>query len=264
MAVIRVGVAQTDVKLSDREGNFERLEQLLSSKWTQSAHQTAILLPELWDVGYCIDAPGFCGDPECWQAREFLGRLARQHGCWFAGGSVFAVTDEGAFNRAMVVDPQGEYVAHYDKAHLFPLMDEDKYLRAGSERTHVNISGVDCSFVICYDLRFCEWTRLCAVDGAQVLFVAAEWPVRRIDAWQLLLRATAVQNMTYVVGCNRCGEAGGAVFGGRSAVVDPWGRVLWEGGEGEDFAFVDIDTAEADKARDLLRVFEARRPEIYR
>ena len=264
MALIRVGIAQTDVRLSDREGNCERLEALLSRVWSKSDKETAIVLPELWDVGYCIDAPGFCGDPECWQAREFLSRLAKQYGCWFAGGSVFAVTDEGSCNRAMVIDPQGNYVASYDKAHLFPLMNEDKYLRAGSERTHVDIGGADCGFVICYDLRFCEWTRLYAVDGAQVLFVAAEWPVERIEAWRLLLRATAVQNMLYVVACNRCGESEGVRFGGRSAVVDPWGRVLWEGGEGEDFAFVELDTDAALKARETLKVLEVRRPEIYK
>ena len=264
MAVIRVGIAQSDVRLSDREGNFERLEELLSRVWTKSEKPTAIVLPELWDVGYCIDAPGFCGDPETWQAAEFLGRVAKEYGCWFAGGSVFAVTDEGSFNRAMVVDTTGKYVAHYDKAHLFPLMDEDKYLRAGSERTHVNIGGVDAGFVICYDLRFCEWTRLYAVDGAQLLFISAEWPVERIEAWRLLLRATAVQNMMYVAACNRCGETDGIRFGGHSAVIDPWGETLWEGGDSEEFAFVDIDTDVSDKARATLRVLDARRPEIYK
>lgn len=264
MSLLRVCVVQQDVRLGDREGSFARLEALLAEKWQCSETATAVILPELWDVGYVIDAPGFCGDPETWQAARFLGDLARKYNCWFVGGSVFAVTDEGAFNRAMVVNPSGEYVAHYDKAHLISLMDENKYLRAGDKRVRVNIGGAECGMAICYDLRFCEWTRLYALEGAEVLFISAEWPQERIEHWSALLRARAIENMTYVVACNRVGESNGTTFGGRSAVIDPWGRVLWEGGSGEELAFVEFDTAEAAKARNFLKVFQSRRPELYR
>lgn len=261
---LRVCVIQSDIRAGDREGNFARLEALLAEKWVGSKTPTAVILPELWDVGYVIDAPGFYGDPEAWQAAKFLGSLAKKYNCWFAGGSVFAVTDDGAFNRAMVIDQGGSYRAHYDKAHLISLMDEDKFLRAGDKRVHVNIGGAECSMVICYDLRFPEWTRLCATEGAEVLFVSAEWPVERIEHWSALLRARAIENMAYVVACNRVGKSDKTTFGGRSAVIDPWGRVLWEGGTGEELAFVEFDTTEAAKARKFLRVFEARRPELYK
>ncbi len=263
MSLLRVGIAQRDIKIGDREGNYARFKELLEQKWVRSETETAVILPEIWDVGYVIDAPGFYGDPDAYQASAFLGALAQQYKCWFAGGSVLAVTDDGAVNRAMAVNPDGEYVAHYDKAHLIPLMDEDRYLQAGDDRTHFMLGGVRAAMAICYDLRFCEWLRLYATEGAEVLFISAEWPVKRIDHWCTLLRARAIENMMYVVGCNRVGTSNGTLFGGHSMVVDPWGKVLYEGGDGEEFTFIEFETDEVKKARDFLKVLSERRPELY-
>jgi len=263
MPLLRVGVAQTDVRLGDREGNYRRTVEILADRWLPSETETAVVLPEIWDVGYVIDSPGTYGDPDAAQAAAFLGSLARRHGCWFAGGSVLAVTDEGAFNRAMAVSPDGGYVAHYDKAHLISLMDEDKYLMPGNKRTLFDIGETRAAMAICYDLRFCEWLRLCAVEGAQVLFISAEWPKSRVDHWRVLLQARAIENMMYVVGCNRVGTSNGTEFGGHSMVVDPWGEILYEGGDAEDFAFVEFDVEKTEKARSFLQVLSARRPELY-
>ena len=264
MSLLRIGIIQTDVRLGDRDGNYARLEDLLNSKWVCSTTETAVILPEIWDVAYVIDAPGLYGDPDAYQAAAFLGGLAKKHNCWFAGGSVLAVTDEGAFNRAMAVTPEGEYLAYYDKAHLIPLMEEDKYLQAGDSRTHFMLGPVHAAMAICYDLRFCEWLRLYAIEGAEILFISAEWPASRIDHWITLLKARAIENMMYVVGCNRVGTSDGTLFGGHSMAIDPWGEVLYEGGDREEFTFVEFDTDKVKKARDFLKVFNVRRPELYR
>lgn len=264
MSLLRIAIAQTDVRLGDREGNFARLEALLAREWKPSGAETAVLLPEMWDVGYVIDAPGFYGDPDAYQASAFLGGLAKKYGCWFTGGSVLAVTDEGARNRALAIDPAGRCVAAYDKAHLIPLMDEDKYLCAGASRTHFALGSVKAAMTICYDIRFCEWLRLYAVEGAEVMFVSAEWPASRIGHWRTLLQARAVENMMYVAACNRVGASNGTAFGGHSMVIDPWGEILYEGGDGCDFAYVEIETAKVKKARDFMKVLDVRRPELYR
>ncbi|MDO5562054.1 MAG: nitrilase-related carbon-nitrogen hydrolase [Synergistaceae bacterium] len=264
MPLLRIGVIQTDVKLGDRAGNYARAEAMIDEAYRPSDIPTALLLPELWDVGYAIEQPDVYSDPDAKMAAEFLGRLAKKYKCWFVGGSVFAVTEHGPVNRAMAVSPSGEYVAHYDKAHLFPGMDEDKFLKPGNSRTHVEICGVNAGMALCYDIRFCEWTSLYAVDGTEALFVAAEWPIRRVEHWRLLIQARAVENMMYAAGCNRCGDGGGFTFGGHSMIVDPWGKILCECGDRPEAAFAVIDTSEVSKGRGLLRTFEMRRPEIYR
>lgn len=264
LSILRAGIIQTDVKIGDREGNFCRLETLLENKYIKSDIETILVLPEIWDVGYAIDNPGFYGDPEAREAAAFLGRLARKYHCWFAGGSVLALTDEGAMNRSMVINPDGEYIACYDKAHLFSLMDEDKYLRAGSSRTLFDIGEVKAGLAICYDLRFCEWFRLYAVDGAEVLFISAQWPLARVAHWQTLLKARAVENMMYIVACNRMGQTGKTTFGGSSMVIAPDGEVLLSCGTGEQFAFAEFDTDKAAAERRFLRTLDFRRPELYR
>lgn len=264
MSLLRVGIIQTDVKIGDREGNYTRLAALLEQKYIGSASETVLVLPEIWDVGYAISEPGFYGDPEAREAAAFLGDLAKKYNCWFAGGSVLALTDEGAMNRAMAITPQGKYAAYYDKAHLFALMNEDKYLSAGNSRTLFNIGGIKCGLAICYDLRFCEWFRLYAVEGAEVLFISAQWPMPRIAHWRTLLQARAIENMMYIVACNRCGKTGKTLFGGNSMVIAPDGEILVELGEEEAIVFAEFDTEKVSGERKFLRTLEFRRPELYR
>lgn len=264
MSVLRIAIAQFDVKAGDRAANCKQVEEILESNWLPSEVPTAVLLPEIWDVGYVIEEAEKYGDKNEHRAAEFLGGLARKYGCWFVGGSILALTDRGAFNRAMVINPQGEYIAHYDKAHLISLMEEDKYLVAGDWRTHAHVAGVDLGLSICYDIRYPEWQRLYAVEGAQALLFSAEWPKSRVEHWQIMLRSRAIENMCYVVGCNRIGTTGDTTFGGHSMAIDPWGEILCDCGEEPCLAFVQIDTDITERARDFLQAFTARRPELYR
>ncbi|MDO5116465.1 MAG: nitrilase-related carbon-nitrogen hydrolase [Synergistaceae bacterium] len=262
--MLRIGTAQIDIKLGERRANFQAVAEWMERYHSPSDTETVVLLPELFDVGYVIDKAERYADEEAAQAADFLGGLARKDGVWFAGGSVLAMTAEGAVNRALVVNPRGEYVAHYDKAHLVPMMDEEKYLHAGSAACLFEIGGVPLCLAICYDLRFCEWLRMGALAGARLCLISAEWPAARIEHWRTLLRARAIENMMFVAACNRVGDTPSESFGGHSAVIDPWGETLYEGGGGEEGAFVVIDPKEAERARSFIRAFDMRRPELYR
>lgn len=262
--MLRIGIAQIDIKLGERAANFRAVAEWLKRHHTPSDTETVVVLPEMFDVGYVIDEAEKYADRGAAQAAEFLGGLARRHGLWFAGGSVLAMTEEGAVNRALVVDPRGEYVAHYDKVHLVPMMDEEKYLRGGAEQCLFEIGGVKCSCAICYDLRFCEWLRMGALAGARLCLISAEWPAARIEHWRTLLRARAIENMMFVAACNRVGASPAERFGGHSAVIDPWGKILYEGGREEEGVFVRIEPREADEARGFIKAFGMRRPELYR
>lgn len=264
MSIVRLAIVQMPVEIGDRAANFSKLKKMLADNWIESCRTTVVILPEIWDVAYIIEKAYEYGDCEAAEAAAFLGRLAKKYQCWFAGGSVLALTEHGAANRAMVVNPRGEYVAHYDKAHLIALMNEDKYLIGGTKRTHVKIGDVDIGLSICYDLRFPEWQRLYAVEGAELLIFSAEWPQSRIKHWKTMLRSRAVENICYVVGCNRVGSTGATPFGGASMVIDPWGEVLWQGNRTEDFKFIEIDSTKVRKAREFLKVFDARKPELYK
>ena len=117
---------------------------------------------------------------------------------------------------------------------------------------------------ICYDLRFPELFRRYAVaDGAKLMLICAEWPLVRVAHWRSLLVARAIENQCFVVATNSCGETGGAVFGGHSMIVDPWGQIVAEAGEDERLLTAEIDLDEADGVRRQIPVFADRRPDAY-
>ena len=262
---IRVGVLQFDIALGDREQNRATLRRMLASALAPSGLPTTATLPEIWDVGYALDRAGELADPEGAGAAEFLGKTAREHGVWFVGGSVLASTPRGLVNRAQVIDPQGRLAAYYDKAHLIRLMHEDKYFVPGRRMCRFNLAGIEAGGVVCYDIRFCEWVRAYAVGGMEILFVSAEWPSSRIEHWEALLRARAIENQTFVVACNRCGTTKGTRFGGRSMILSPTGETLFRAGDdGEEAGFITIEMDEVARTRKFLTVFEDRAPELYR
>jgi predicted amidohydrolase len=261
--VLNTGLAQIDICLGDRAGNQERVREWMAL-CKPSPYPTIIVLPEMWDVGYALERKNELADDEGREAAFFLGGLARQYGVWFAGGSVLARTAGCIVNRAQVVDPSGRLVAQYDKVHLVPMMDEPLHLIGGNARCLFPVAGTTACCAVCYDLRFCEFIRRCALDGARALFVSAQWPEERIDHWIALLRARAIENMMYVLACNRIGQSGGVRFGGNSMAIDPWGVVLRQGSaDAEESMFVSFDPADADRIRKQLKVFDMRRPELY-
>jgi predicted amidohydrolase len=270
---LRVGIFQIDVAIGDAAANRRKIEHWMETRYVPSELPTAIVVPELWTTGYRLDKAAELADAEGRETAEFLGGLARRHGVWFTGGSVLASLETpagavGYANRGQVVSPDGKLVRSYDKAHLIRLMEEDKYFIAGREPSLFEIHGpggsaVKAGNVTCYDIRFCEWLRGYALEGAEVLFVASQWPASRALHWNALLRARAIENQMFVVACNRTGPSDGTVFGGESAVIDPYGELLFKAGEGEEAAFTVIETSKASEFRQFLTVFNDRVPEIY-
>ncbi len=262
--MLHVGIAQIDIAIGNRTQNQERIRAWMAEYCKQVPEPTVVVLPEIWDVGYSLEQKEELADEEGREGAAFLAELARRHKVWFVGGSVLARTPAGFVNRAQVINPAGELVAGYDKAHLVPMMDEPLHLKGGDSRCTFSLGDTTAGCIICYDLRFCEFIRRYALDGAKVLFISAEWPKIRIAHWIMLLQARAIENMMYVVACNRVGASKDTVFGGNSMVIDPWGAILYQGSaDAEEGAFVSFDPTTVEGIRNNLKVFDMRRPELY-
>ena len=116
---------------------------------------------------------------------------------------------------------------------------------------------------ICYDLRFPELFRRYALDHARIILVPAEWPHPRREHWRTLLRARAIENQCFIAACNRVGTTGANTFFGASAVIDPWGEALMEGGEAAMLLTVTVDLGLVDTVRQRIPVFADRRADLY-
>ena len=258
---MKIALLQMRVRVGDRPANRAAVARMVRDLVQGGTPPDVFVLPELWSTGYALDRAGELAAAE--DDARFLGELARRCGAAFVGGSVLCAENGRVFNRAQVIGRDGVLRAHYDKIHLFRLMDEDRYLAGGKSPLLFELDGLRCGTEICYDIRFGELSRLLAVHGAEVLFVAAEWPLSRSEHWLTLLRARAVENQMYVAACNCCGPCGGEVFAGHSLVVAPDGRIVCEAGTEEGSLLAEIDRQAVGQARQSIPVFRDRVPEVY-
>ncbi len=260
---MRIACAQMDVRLGDSVYNFAHAQELVRKAAAQGAD--VVLLPETFNVGFFPhEGLGLLADPEGLAVRKTFGTLAKELRVNIIAGSAATKRDGRIYNTAFVFDREGALVASYDKTHLFTPMGEHEYFTPGDSLCAFTLDGVKCGLITCYDLRFPELTRSLVLQGADLLFVPAEWPAVRIAHWQTLNRARAIENQIFLACCNGCGTAGETVYGGHSAVYDPWGELLAEAGGKEEIILADCDFAVKEQIRSSINVFRDRRPEIYK
>lgn len=259
---MKIASAQMNVRLGDPAYNFAHAEELVRSAASQGAD--VILLPETWNLGFFPkeDLEGLA-DPNGENVMRVFGTLARELRVNIVAGSAATARDGKVFNTAYVFDRAGACVAAYDKSHLFTPMGEHEYFTPGNALCTFTLDGVKCGLIICYDLRFPELTRSLVLQGADLLFVPAEWPAVRMLHWQTLNRARAIENQIFLACCNGCGTAGETVYGGHSAIYDSWGEVKAEAGDGEEIILADCDFSVKEQIRSSINVFRDRRPELY-
>ncbi|NJL07277.1 MAG: carbon-nitrogen hydrolase family protein [Methylacidiphilales bacterium] len=188
-----------------------------------------------------------------------LRALARAFGLWLHIGSLAVkVSPERAANRSFVIAPSGDIVARYDKIHMFDVdlaggesYRESESFAPGDAAVLADLPWGRIGLSICYDLRFPALYRALAEAGASFLAVPAAFTRQTGEAhWHVLLRARAIETGCFVLAAAQGGhhECGRETFG-HSLVVDPWGRILAEGGTTPGLVIADIDPSEVVAAR---------------
>lgn len=257
---MKIGCIQLNVRFGKVDENFERAESFIREAAGKGAE--IIVLPEMWNTGYALEKLKELADVNGERAKAFLSRLSKELSVHIVGGSVAVRRDEEFYNTMYTYNKNGDLVGEYSKAHLFRLMDEHLYLQAGNEMNRFTLDEIEAAGVICYDIRFPEWLRAHALQGAKVLFIPAQWPTPRIDHWKTLLQARAIENQCFVIAVNRIANKV-ENFNGQSMIIQPWGEVLWTGKEDEELAIVDVDFSIVDEVRTRIPVYEDRRPSLY-
>jgi omega-amidase len=245
-ANLRVTVVQAELAWHDAPANRARFEKLIQPLAGQT---DLIVLPEMFTTGFTM-AAAEVAEPVNGPSTEWLRKIAVRTNATIAGS---IVTRDGAqyFNRLVWMRPEGTF-ATYDKRHLFRMAREHEHYAAGEERLLVEIDGWKICPQVCYDLRFPVWSRnrLGTHAGYDVLIYVANWPERRRHAWQTLLKARAIENLSYCSGVNRVGkDAKGLDYAGDSAVIDFLGQPLTEHSETEFVATASLDRAALDTFR---------------
>ncbi|SEU29553.1 carbon-nitrogen family hydrolase [Paenibacillus sp. NFR01] len=259
---MKISLIQCDIAFGQPAANYAMAERRIREAAQQNPD--IIVLPELWTTGYDLTRLEAIADEGGETTRLLVSRLAREYGVNIVAGSVASRSRGGVTNRMLVFDRRGELTGDYSKLHLFKLMDEHLYLQPGETKGLFTLGGIPCAGLICYDIRFPEWVRAHAASGAEILFVSAEWPLPRLAHWRALLISRAIENQCYVVACNRSGADPANVFAGHSLIIDPWGEIIGEAGEGEELLSGVLDLQRVREVRAQIPVFADRRPELYR
>jgi predicted amidohydrolase len=258
---ITLALAQMAIALGQPEVNVETARPLVRRAAARGAD--LLLLPELWATGYDLARAEQYASALDEGHFALMAGLAQAHGLYVAGTALEANPGGRPFNSAAIYGPDGARIGAYHKIHLWAPLGEVEHMTPGDAFPTFDLPWGRVALAICYDLRFPELWRRFASAGAQLVLIPAEWPVRRIEHWQLLLRARAVENQFFVAGCNRAGGDRDGDFGGCSAAVDPWARVLVEGGSEPDLLVATLDLDEVERSRRLFPFLTDRRPEVY-
>ncbi len=195
---------------------------MFSEKINEISEETnLIVLPEMFTTGFSMNAKNLA--EENGETLNWLKAEAKKKNTAITG-SVIIKENDRFYNRLFFVYSDGKYKT-YDKKHTFTLAKENEVYDAGNERLIVELNGWKICPLICYDLRFPVWARN-TVDYDILLYVA-NWPKPRTNAWDALLKARSIENMSYCIGVNRVGlDGNGHEYIGHSAVYDVLGKQI--------------------------------------
>ncbi len=249
---LEVALVQTDLHWKSKVANLAMLEETI---WEIEGQVDLIVLPEMFSTGFSMDA-GELAEPMNLGACKWMKQVAAQTGATLTGSVIIRV-GEKFYNRLLWVSPDGA-IQYYDKRHLFRMAKEDTVFSPGTRLPVFELKGWKICPQVCYDLRFPVWSRNRWKDGGftyDMVFYIASWPDARVAAWDALLRARAIENLSYCIGVNRVGVDGnGITYSGHSGLYDFKGERL---AFLEEEKAVEIITLEAEKIDSFREKFPA-------
>lgn len=263
MTHLKVSLLQMNIEPGNPDSNREKASEMINNALKTKGKPDIIILPEMWTTAYQLgDLANIC-DKEGMPTSQLIAGMAKSNHVNIVAGSYASMKDKKIFNTAYVFNRKGDNIAKYQKIHLFKLMDEHKYIESGSDHCIFEIDGIKCGIIICYDLRFPELTRKLALLGIKLLFVPAQWPAARLDHWQTLLKARAIENQIFIAAVNRAGSDPRDEFAGGSMLINPWGEIIAQGGCKEQIITAEIDLSKIEEAKSKIDILGDRVPKTY-
>lgn len=254
---VRIALIQLDCSMS--EPVADRVARTLSLIDTVAPDVDMVILPELWQTGaFDVDAARAHAEAIDGPVSSALGALAAQHSVWLHGGSICERGDDGLnYNTSLLFAPDGRLVVTYRKIHLFGFEGgETTLMSGGDELVVVDTPLGPTGLATCYDLRFPELFRALQEGGATAVLLTSGWPSPRIEHWDVLTRARAIENQVWFIACNEVGSQPGIDLGGHSVVIDPQGSVVGQAGVEQEVLIVEVDPDASQRWRDEFPVLK--------
>ncbi|OLS28086.1 MAG: 2-oxoglutaramate amidase [Candidatus Heimdallarchaeota archaeon LC_3] len=265
---ILLNLVQFDIKTNDPIHNIDRINKLLenvSFEKNDQKYKQIIIVPELFTTGFgnfveikncAIDFSNL--NNLALEQTEHLKNLANKYNALILG-SIPELKNKSLYNSCIRISTDSIEVV-YRKMHLFGPMDEPEFFTNGNTLLNFEYSSLNIGTQICYDLRFPEAARKLSADGASIIFYTADWPSKRGNHWNHLLKARAIENQCFVIGVNRVGSDKWGEYFGRSQIISPMGEILGSLKQEESCLTKMIDvTKEIESSRLKFNVHKDRR-----
>ena len=246
---LRVTCIQNDVIARDPEANRRHLDEMLENV----ENTDVIVFPETFTTGFPADPNVFAEDVDG-VTMQWMKEKAKEKNCAVCGTII--LKNNGFYNSFIWMEPDGRYHI-YNKRHLFT-MGGELGLNNGEERITIEWKGWRIRPFVCYDMRFPVWNRNSYKDGKfeyDLAIFTAEWPEKKSEVWNTLLRARAIENQAFVVGVNRVGiDDSDIKYKGESMVLNMKGRMVAKAEEGENVFSAELNKEELTAFRDYFTV----------
>ncbi|NAS31202.1 amidohydrolase [Flavobacteriaceae bacterium R38] len=250
MESLKLALIQTDLFWERPQENRDNIENQLNNI---NEKVDIIILPEMFSSGFTMN-PKVVSEKMDGETVQWMKQKAVTTNAAICGSLVIEDSDK-FYNRFLFVKPDGE-IECYDKRHTFTLAGEHEVYESGLEKIIIDYKGWKICPLICYDLRFPVWAR--NVEDYDLLLYVANWPTPRINAWDALLKARAIENMSYCIGVNRIGEdENGHEYSGHSAVYDVLGKPI-NFSEKKEVIITEIFKREIELYRNKLKFLQDR------
>ncbi|MFW9907493.1 MAG: nitrilase-related carbon-nitrogen hydrolase [Candidatus Thorarchaeota archaeon] len=244
----------------EREKNFSNIQDMLRNHKSRT-NREFIILPELFAIGFRYSDYNIAGAGHPGATTEFLQDLAEEYSSYIVASDIEKAGSKW-FNTLIMTSPKGKVIATYRKIH--PFQDEKTVFSGGDSLIIVDAGGIKVGLEICYDLRFPELSRALALNGAELVLMAAAFPDPRAMHWDTLVMARAIENQLYFAAANRIGFGfDGRTYFGHSQIVDPWGMRLTRINSDMAVFSNNGDTDMIHEVRKQITCFQDRVPEYY-
>ncbi|MFY7670481.1 amidohydrolase [Tenacibaculum sp. MEBiC06402] len=246
MNALNISLLQADLSWENPQENLS----YFSSQIEQINNDVdLIVLPEMFTTGFSMNASELAEEMNGTTIKWMKEVATKKDSAVI--GSIIISENSAFYNRLFFVFPSGEF-QYYDKKHTFTLAKEHETYSAGKQKLLVEYKDWKICPLICYDLRFPVWGR--NVEDYDLLIYVASWPEKRINAWDALLKARAIENMSYTIGVNRVGKDGNDyAYVGHSIAFDCLGKALTkELNEDEGIISIQINKDYQEEIRNKL------------
>jgi len=233
---MKISIVQNEIKWGFKEKNLRSFGAFAELCYGKT---DLLVLPEMFSTGFAVNSPELSENIDG-EAFNTVKMWAKK-GNYAVVGSIMAKEGTKYVNRSFFVQPNGK-IDFAEKRHLF-IGDEKKYFTAGNKILNVEYLGIKFRILVCYDLRFPVWSRYTRKDPYDILIYSANWPKDRIEAWDTLLTARAMENQAYVCGVNAVGTDSYKIqHNGHSCIIEPRGKQILTFEENE----IGVKTIEID------------------